>query len=63
MKPALTMRRALEDKRLLGNALNGDSWSTWRVTLIAAMGEALKPDELETFMRFTGRASSPSKRC
>jgi hypothetical protein len=61
MKPVISMRKALSDKRLLGNALDGDSWFTWRVMLIAAMGEPLTYDELQTFTRFTGRITSPSQ--
>ena len=61
MKPSLTMRQAL-DKRLLGSALDGDSWAAWRTMLIACMGEPLMPDEMETFTRFTGRTSSPPSR-
>jgi hypothetical protein len=61
MKPSLTMRLAL-DKRLLGSALDGDSWAVWRTMLIACMGEPLMPDEMETFTRFTGRTSSPPSR-
>ena len=40
MTPFVTMRRALSDRHLLGAALGGDSWLTWRILLIAAMGEA-----------------------
>jgi hypothetical protein len=39
MKPRFTMRRALDDPLLLGSVLDGDSWNTWRVMLIATMGE------------------------
>ena len=35
------MRKALTDKKLLGNVLAGDSWLAWRTLLIASMGEAL----------------------
>src|SRR5450759_1385886 len=58
MKASLSMRLAL-DRRLLGSALDGDSWATWRTMLIACMGEPLKPDEMEIFTRFTGRKSPP----
>jgi hypothetical protein len=61
MKPVITMRRAL-DKRLLGSALDGDSWAAWRTMLIACMGEPLTDDELEIFTRVTGRTRSPSRR-
>ena len=49
MKPTVTMRKALADKKLLGNVLAGDSWRAWRVLMIAAMGEPLTDDERETF--------------
>lgn len=55
MKHAITMRRALGDVRLLGAALQGPSWATWRVFLIALMGEVLTEDEREIFRKFTGR--------
>jgi hypothetical protein len=41
VKPKISLRWALEDRNLLGNALPGDSWKTWRSVLIAAAGEAL----------------------
>jgi hypothetical protein len=62
MKRAITMRAALGDPRLLGNALQGDSWSTWKIFLIAVMGEELKPTEREVFTRFTGRSREPGAR-
>jgi hypothetical protein len=62
MIPRVTMRGALADPALLGSILAGESWSTWRVMLIACMGEPLDDDELAVFTRFTGRPSSPSER-
>jgi hypothetical protein len=62
MKRAITMRAALADPRLLGNALAGESWATWRVFLIAAMGERLTTEEREVFTRFTGRQQEPGER-
>jgi hypothetical protein len=62
MKRSITMRRALDDPKLLGNALSGDSWSTWRTFLIAVMGEALTAKEREVFARFTGRSQEPGAR-
>jgi hypothetical protein len=53
------MRVALADPELLGNALAGDSWSVWRIMLIAAMGEPLTDEERAIFTRFTGRAREP----
>ena len=45
MKPAVTLRHALEDPQLLAGALPGPSWQAWRVLLIAAIGEALNATE------------------
>ena len=39
MKKLATMRDALADPALLGDALPGDSWFGWRTLLIASMGE------------------------
>ena len=45
MRPTVSLRKALADKGLLGNVLDGDSWAAWRILMIAAMGEALSDDE------------------
>jgi hypothetical protein len=58
----VTMRKALSDARLLGDALHGPSWANWRVFLIAALGEALTPQERAIFKRFTGREHEPGQR-
>ena len=63
MKHAVSMRRALGDARLLGTALQGPSWATWRIFLIALMGEALNDDERVVFKQFTGRDHEPNERC
>jgi hypothetical protein len=60
--PRVTLRQALEDSQLLGAALDGPSWHAWRSLLLAAMGEPLKPDEIETFTKFTGRKEAPTSR-
>jgi hypothetical protein len=62
VKPAVTMRKALRDPALLGNALVGPSWDNWRVILIAAAGEKLAPKERVVFRRFTGREHEPGQR-
>jgi len=62
MKPATTIRTAFADKNLLGSILAGKSWSAWRTLMIAAMGEALRDDERETFTRLTGRKREPLER-
>jgi len=55
VKVLVPMRDALSDKRLLADALPGASWSSWRVLLIAAAGEALTDDERVMFKQLTGR--------
>src|ERR1035437_5287880 len=63
MKPTVTLRDALNDPQLLGNALQGDSFFPWRVLLIAAMGEPLITDaERAVFKKFTGREREPLQR-
>jgi hypothetical protein len=61
MKPQTTLRRALEDPALLD--LGEPSWVGWRALLLALMGEALTPGELEHFRRLTGRYKPPTARC
>jgi hypothetical protein len=62
MRAAITMRAALSDPALLGKALAGPSWATWRVFLIAVMGEKLTAREREVFRTFTGREQEPGQR-
>ena len=62
MKPTISIRKALADKKLLGDILVGDSWQAWRVLLIAAMGEPLTDAERETFTVLTGRQREPGQR-
>jgi hypothetical protein len=62
MKRRTTLRTALSDSNLLGRALAGESWAAWRALLLAAMGEKLKPLELEHYRRLTGRAEPPPDR-
>jgi hypothetical protein len=57
----VSLRRALSDPKLLGNALAGDSWLAWRILLIAAVGEALTDSERVIFRKLTGRAREPGK--
>ncbi len=45
------MREALADPDLFANILGGESWSGWRVLLIAAAGEELTEDERVEFKR------------
>jgi hypothetical protein len=62
MKPRVTLRKALADPNLLGHALEGDSWKSWRTLLIAAMGEPLDDAERELFAGLTGRECEPNQR-
>jgi hypothetical protein len=64
MRKLVSMRQALSDPDLLGHALPGDSWSVWRVVLIALVGEALTPDERIIFSTVTGgREVEPGAMC
>ena len=62
MKPKVTMREALTDPDLLGDAIPGPSWLPWRALLIAAMGERLTNKERECFRQLTGREYEPLQR-
>jgi hypothetical protein len=62
VKPTITIRKALADKKLLGNVLAGESWQAWRVLMTAAMGELLTDDERVTFTQLTGRDREPMQR-
>ena len=62
MTPKTSLRRALNDKQLLGGVLVGPSWLAWRVLLIASMGERLHDDERPLFTKLTGRAGEPLER-
>lgn len=62
MKPLVTIREALVDPHLLGEAIPGDSWRLWRILLIAAMGEPLTDDERPLFVSVTGRSREPLER-
>jgi len=62
MKPLVSIRSALEDPQLLGNALAGDSWAVWRVILIAGLGEELTDEERVLFREVTGREKEPMER-
>src|SRR5262249_19226529 len=60
--PRTTLRIALKAPELLAGALSGETWHGWRSLLLAAMGESLKPEELETFRRLTEREQPPAER-
>jgi hypothetical protein len=61
MKPRISLRAALEDPLLLGAALAGPTWFAWRSVLLAAMGEALRPDGLAAFQKLTHRDTPPGR--
>jgi hypothetical protein len=54
MKKKVPIRKALQDRNLLGNSLPGESYRKSRIMLIAAMGEPLDADEREIFKELTG---------
>ncbi|MGA2637291.1 hypothetical protein [Methylocella sp.] len=58
----MTMRSALQNSDIFGSILPGESWASWRVLLIAAMGERLKPSERAIFESLTGRPRGPQER-
>jgi hypothetical protein len=62
MIPSITLRKALQDPNLLGDVLGGESWFAWQTLLLAAMGEALVPDELAVFTQLTARTQAPLQR-
>ena len=62
MKPTVTLRNALSDPQLLGNALQGESFFPWRTMGMAAMGEALTDEERPVFKKLTGREHEPLQR-
>jgi hypothetical protein len=62
MTPLCSLRRALDDRRLLGASIAGPTWANWRTLLLAICGEELSPAEREVFGRLTGRQVSPSQR-
>jgi len=61
MRPTVTLRAAIADPDLLGNAIPGASWRPWRVLLIAAVGEALDDEERAILASFTGRDIEPGE--
>jgi hypothetical protein len=62
MIPRVTLHEALSDPNLLGTAIAGDSWRSWRALLIAAMGESLTEDERAIFSQLTSREREPLQR-
>jgi Terminase large subunit, T4likevirus-type, N-terminal len=62
MKALISMRAALEDAAIMGNAFAGHSWLAWRSLLIAANGEELTSEERAVFTELTGREREPLER-
>jgi len=62
-RPAATisLSRFLADPNLLGPDFAAPSWDAWKVTLKAAFGERLTPDETTRFRELAGR-DPPTKR-
>jgi hypothetical protein len=60
--PIVTMREALSRPVYFGRQLGGDTWSKWRVLLIAIAGEPLTDDELVVFFALTNRQKQPEGR-
>ncbi len=61
MKRLVTLRRALADPHYFGGQLDAESWSAWRVLLLAIMGEPLTAEELTVFEKLTQRPGAPSE--
>ena len=61
MKKIVSMRRALTSPDYFGAAdmMGAESWTGWRVILMAIMGEPLTPAELDIFRTLTERDASP----
>ena len=55
----MTMRAALTHPDIFGSILPGESWASWRVLLIAIMGEELTQAERAIFKELTGREQEP----
>jgi hypothetical protein len=62
MRKRVSLRNALADPDLLGHVMSGPTWEPHRVLAMAAMGEALTPDERTVFQKFTGRDREPGER-
>jgi hypothetical protein len=58
----VSLREALEDPALLGDAIPRPSWLAWRVLLLAMLGEPLTEEEMGVYRKFTQREVAPSKR-
>ena len=63
MKVRTSLRQALNDQRLLGKALAGDSLARLAHHLARHHGREADRQELATFRAVTGRHKAPTKRC
>jgi hypothetical protein len=61
LRKLVSMREALTDPDYFGALLAGDSWASWRVLLIAIVGEDLTEDERVVFESLTGRPQEPGE--
>ncbi|WP_188344171.1 hypothetical protein [Phyllobacterium sp. 628] len=61
MKALISLREALADDNLLGQAITGESWAIWRALLLASRGEALTVEERELFRLVTDRDHEPDE--
>jgi len=44
VKALVSMRHALSSSDLFASILKGESWSSWRILLMAIVGEELRPE-------------------
>jgi len=58
--PLFSMRQCLDRPDLFGGILAGESWTAWRVLLIAICGERLTDAERIIFEQLTGRPHEPA---
>ncbi len=58
MRPLISMR-ALNGANLFASILKGESWASWRVLLMAIVGEELTSEEGAIFESLTGRPQEP----
>src|SRR5262245_44909513 len=59
MRKIISLRQALSDPGFLAHALPGESWASWRILLMAAVGEVLTDAEREVWRQLTGRDHEP----
>jgi hypothetical protein len=62
MKPLITMRQALSDADLFQREFGATSWMSWKLLLLAMLGEALTDEEREVFRTLTAREHEPLRR-